>query len=52
MGQTKNLKCKGCGNEWTHYSGVGMMGKEIKGSRKTNTTGDADKDCQMPEMWL
>lgn len=49
MGQTKNLKCKECGNEWTHYSGVGMLGKAIKGSKRDNTTGDADKVVKCPK---
>lgn len=49
MGQTKNLKCKKCGNEWIHYSGVGFTNKKIKGSKQDNTTGDADKEVKCPQ---
>ena len=50
MGQTKNLKCKECGNEWTHYSGVGMLGKAIKGSKRDNTT--VDVECCSIQTYL
>jgi DNA-directed RNA polymerase subunit RPC12/RpoP len=49
MGQTKNYKCKQCGNEWTHYAGVGLQNKKIKGSKADNTTGDADKVVKCPK---
>lgn len=49
MGQTKNLKCKKCGNKWTHFSGVGFLNKEVKGSKKNNTTGDADDVVKCPK---
>ena len=49
MGQTKEIKCRECGNIWTHYEGVGFMMKPIKGSKKSNTTGDADKVIKCPQ---
>ena len=49
MGQTKNYKCKQCGNEWTHYAGVGFQNKKIKGSKADNTAGDADKVVKCPK---
>jgi Zn finger protein HypA/HybF involved in hydrogenase expression len=49
MGQTKNFKCKKCGNVWTHYSGVGFENKKFKGCKKDNTTGDADRLIKCPQ---
>lgn len=49
MGQTKELKCEDCGNIWTHFSGVGFTMKPIKGSKKDNITGDADKVIKCPQ---
>lgn len=49
MGQTKNYKCAQCGNVWIHYCGVGFLNKKIKGSKKDNTTGDADKVVKCPK---
>ena len=49
MGIGKQLKCKQCGNKWTHYCGVGFESVKIKGSKKNNTTGDADNIIACPK---
>lgn len=49
MGQGKQLKCKQCGNEWTHYYGVGFDNVKIEGSKENNTTGDADEIIACPK---
>lgn len=48
MGYGKQLKCKNCGNEWTHFEGVGFKGEPIKGSKSNNITGDADGSIKCP----
>ena len=49
MGEIKELKCKDCGNVWTHYMGVGFKMKPVRGSKKDNITGDADKVIKCPK---
>lgn len=49
MGQAKELKCKDCGNRWMHYMGVGFMMEPVKGSKKNNITGEADKVLKCPQ---
>ena len=49
MGEFKQLECRECGNIWVHYIGVGFMMKPVKGSKKNNMTGDADKVLKCPQ---
>ena len=48
MGQGKELKCKECGNVWTHYMGVGCEMIPICGSKEKNITGDVDGIIKCP----
>lgn len=49
MGQGRHYLCKKCGNKWPHYIGVGFMGKHIKESRESNSTGDLDEIIKCPK---
>ena len=49
MGQTK-LECKGCGNEWTPYSGVGNEWVKQSNFKKDNTHWRCDKSVKCPNV--
>lgn len=48
MGVAKELKCRKCGNVWTHYMGVGFNMEPVSGSKERNFTGEADETIKCP----